>query len=376
MLPYIIVLIISVFLSSSADKRFKNKRKKSGIFYLVLLILLLSLFAGLRTTDLGYDTSKYIMRTYKLLESGKSLSYLLDNYVVMEKGYLVYMSFLYNIWNNINFILTMLNLPVNIFFVIFMYHNKEKVSMKMMTIIYYCTLYALSFNVIRQSISLSIFLLILVLLDKKKYFLSILLFIVGFMFHKSMIFALFALLIMLVSNSNKLSQKSKSILLSVTTLTSVFFLMFYENIISISYSLGLIGKRYLNYLEFGEYSTGINIEYSLLFLKLSIIIILILYKRLKSVSHNIKNENKKWETMLFIDLFITFLSFKLKNTDRISWYLYYPAIFLLAPQLGKVFRIDDDNRIGNIIVISVFIIYLLEKLLLNQYGICPYRWVL
>ena len=376
MVPYIIVLVISILLSSIAEKSFKNKKKFSGIFSLILLILILSLFAGLRTTDLGYDTSKYIMRTYRLLESGKNLSYLLDNYVVMEKGYLVYMSLLYNIWNNINFILTMLNLPVNVFFVIFMNHHRKKTSMIMMIIIYYCTLYALSFNVVRQSISMSIFLLILVLLDKKKYFLSFFFFIIGFLFHESMLFAIFALIIIFISNNNKISQKSKTFIFCASTLASIFFLIFYENIISFSYSFGIIGKRYMNYLEFGKHRTYINIEYSLLFLKSSIVIILVLYGRLKNISQEIKNENRKWNTMLIIDLIITFLSFRLKNTDRITWYLYYPAVFLLAPQLGNVFRKNATKHIGDIIVASVFILYLAEKLLLNQYGICPYRWVL
>lgn len=379
MIPYILVLIFSIIISSFAEKNFKVGNKKRGIIYLIFLVILLSLFAGLRTTDLGFDTGKYVMTTYRLLNSGKTLSYLLNNYTSMEKGFLIYMYSLYNINPDINFILIFLNVPVNLCFVIFMYHYKDKVSMMLMTIVYYCTLYAFSFNIVRQSIALSIFLLVLVFLDKKNYFISILLFLLGTLFHSSMILAFLTIFIILLSDNKKLKSSNKTIILLLLVALTLFFLIFYDKIIMLAYHIGLIGSRYLNYLNENskDYRSSIDIEYSLLFLKLSIIIFYMIYNNLKTIPSKIKDENKKWVTMLFIDLIVSILSFKLRNTDRISWYMYYPAVFLLAPQLGCIIvKSKRGINVGNIIVMMVFILYLLEKLITNQYGICPYTWVL
>ena len=338
---------------------------------------MLSLFAGLRTVDLGYDTKLYVLNTYNFVSSGMNLGKIFSIYG-MEKGFVAYSYFIYHINPNFNFLLFALNIPVNIIFVIFMYHFKDNKSIPLLTTIYYCTLYAFSFNIIRQSISLSMFLLMLIFVDKGKKIPALTSFIIGFLFHSSMIFSIIALFIMWFSNNNKISRKYKIVSFLFIIISMIIMLISYENIINLAYNIGIISQRYLDYLNTSSsnYRTTIDIEYSLLFLKTAILTLAFLYYKGKNIETIEKQKEQKWFVMLIIDYIITLLSFKLANTDRISWYLYYPAIFMFTPKLEKIFKKDKLNRsVGKIIIAGIFIIYLLEKLITNQYHICPYRWI-
>lgn len=162
-------------------------------------------------------------------------------------------------------------------------------------------------------------------------------------------------------------------------MTIVLGLMFYETVISTLANMGIIGSRYAYYINSNsrDYKESIDIEWSMLILKTFILGLSIMYFNNKKIDPKEKEKNSKWFIMLIMDYLITFLSFKLSNTDRISWYMYYPALFSFFPQTINVFKNNKTNRIvGNIVISGIFFAYILEKFITNQYHIVPYTWIL
>ncbi len=379
MLPYLLIIFLTTILTYFAEKKFKINKFKTGLFLIIIASLLYSIFAGLRTVELGYDTKLYLLRIYNNINNlniSQFIKYLPNEN--LEKGFTIYIYLLTRIQHNINFVMFGAQLIVTICFFIFSYHYKNKVSMTIMTFIYGCTLYLFTFNIIRQSISLGFVLLMIISLDKKKKASSIFFFIIALSFHNSTVFALIIPLFNFINEKSKMSNKTKFVLYFLGIIATFLTVFFYSQIIKSLYNLGILSYRYFDYINESNtnYRSTIDIEYSLLFMKIMIILIGLLYFKAKHISTEEKNENKKWFIMLIFDLIITFLSFKLANTDRLSWYIYYPALFIFSPRLVNCFKNDKYNKtMANIIICSVFLVYCLEKLITNQYHICPYKWI-
>lgn len=374
MLPYIITFIISTLLAYVSERKFKNERKKTGVLFLILAVIPLVFLAWVREPTLGYDMKLYGIRVFDL---AKSLNYskfkVYVSNATMESGYLWLIFFLCKIKPDINFMMLGLQLINTIAFCIIAYNYRNKCSITLAMILYETTWYLFTYNIFRQSIALSICLIMIVLLEKKKYIISIVLLIIGTYFHDSMIFAIMAVLVMWIMSSNKIALKNKILLCFFITIFATFVLAFYNNIITLAYNVGIISQKYVGKLSNSEFRSTIDIEYSLLFLKTVSLALGIGYLYSKSVPSEEKNENLKWFTMLVIDYVVTFLSFKIRNTDRITWYLYYPALFIFVPQTIKIFKKDKLNiTLAYCLIGSAYILYFLEKMITNQYNICPY----
>lgn len=381
MLPYFITFALCCIMTYFAEiNEEKNKRKKAK-FLLGLSIVPLLFTAGLRVADLGHDMNLYGIATFRSASMRGFFEVIpfLKNTYNLEKGFFIYVFLLTRIFNNINFMMFGLQLIVSICFIVFCYYYRKKTSMTMMMFIYCCTLYAFSYNILRQSIALGLFLIAILFYDKKKKLLSLLTLLLASTFHTSIVFSLVAFMVIYLCDNKKIRFKYKIILIIFTIFLTLFGLLFYQRMIDVAYKLGIIGSRFVSYgyETSSNFRDKINIEYSLLGLKTYCMFLTFLYFSCKSIPKNEKQENIKWLVMLIIDYIITFLSFKLANTDRISWYLYYPATFIFLPQTVKIFKNDPRNQLlGNIVVGIIFFIYIIEKFVTNQYAICPYRWIL
>ena len=374
MIPYIITFGISTLFAYISEFNFRRKKNRYGCIYLLIAVIPLLLLAWARNPSLGYDMELYGIKVFenvKGLNISKIKTYI-DNSII-ESGYLWIVYILSRIKPDINFMMIGLQLINTFAFVCLAYKYREKCSITLMMIMYETTWYLFTYNILRQSISLAICLFMILCFENKKYIMTIALFILGTYFHDSMIFSIISVMILIIMSSKNKSLKNKIIFCVLITILSILVLIFYNNIINICSDIGLIGEKYVDKLSNGEFRTKIDIEYSLLFLKTATILLGILYFASKAVSKEEKNNNLKWFTMLIIDFIVTFLSFKIRNTDRITWYLYYPALFIFVPQTIKIFKKNKVNRVlAYSCISSVFILYFLEKMITNQYNICPY----
>lgn len=378
MIPYIVTMLISTILAFCAEISNKKNNKKLCIFFIIAAIIPLAGLAGLRTTDLGWDTEKYAVRIFNIADSlslGKYINYILSSGT--EKGFLIVVYLLDKIYGNINFVLFGLQLFVSICFAILAYYYRDKSSITMMFFIYECTLYVVTYNTLRQSLAIGLIFIIIVLMEKKYYKSAFVLFVINLFFHDSAIFSVLVPIIMLISENKRLNPKTKKILFITLVFIFIGFAVSYQSLITILHNYGFISDRYLGYLSDEKYAVeNLDIQSTTVAFKTSIILLGGLYFYINK-NRNEKAENYKWYTMLIIDYVMMFVSFKIVNIFRVTYYLYYPALFIFIPQCKKVFKNDKFNQAFSVVLIlSIFGVFYLNKLLTNYYDLYPYKWIL
>lgn len=378
---YLLSGVISVFLAYISNNYLKKGQKKRGIIFLVIAFLLLSIIAGLRTTTLGYDTEKYGIQTFNAASNSNFNNYL--NYMKnssREKGFLMIVFILDKIFDNINFVLFGVNFILGISMFLFAYYYREKSNIIVIMLLYICTLYPQSYNVLRQCLSLAFCFIFIILLDKKKYILATIVMILGLTFHNSAFMMLTIPIISWVCDTNKLNKQMKIGMITLSIGLIVIMLLIYPIAITKLYEFGIIGERYLHYLDenSSDHYSSINISYPILIEKTVVIFIALVYYCNNHISAKEKKDNLKWFFMLCIDYIFMFLTFNLRNTSRIAWYYYYPALFIFIPQTVKIFKKDKFNQIcGYTLICTLFIVeYLVQMFIRNVHGIYPYNWIL
>ncbi len=373
MITYLIMFGIIVVLSYWLSRTIVSGSKKASKIIMVSIFALLTIFGGLRSIDLGYDAKMYIANTYRILENDKSLTSIFT-YYGLEKGYVILMYIAHEITPDYWLGLLLLNALANIGPLYFIYKNREKASVFVAIPIFYCTLYLFSFNIMRQCVALSFFLIAISLIRERKCLAPVILLIIGYLFHRSIVFGVLLLIYVKIYRSRKLTSSSKaliSILLLTATLIAVIF---YEWLISALGQAGIINDRYASYTNEGSSTklVSYNIEYSLLYLKAITIAICYVIQHSKKINAKDKNMNAPYQKSLSVDLVVSFLSFSLANTDRLTWYVYYPTLLLVAPQISVAFS-KKSAFSAQVLVILLIMLYMCEKLITNQYNIIPYR---
>lgn len=378
MAPYLITFAISTVLIYIAELNLKKGLKSNGKIFLLLAILPITILAGLRTTDLGWDTEKYATQIFEVTENSNLSSYI--GYMkdsTIEKGFLMTMFILDKIWGNINFVLFGLQFLVSLSVIIFAYHYKDKCSIMMTFFIYECTLYVVSYSTLRQCLAIAMSFFIIILVEKKKYIWAGILFGLNLFFHNSVIFSISVPIIILIHQSQKISQKRKIRLYFIILAIFIGLLLNYESIMYFLYGIGILSYRYIWYLNSQFVAEELAISFSTLFLKIPTILFGILYFINKEIPKEEKMENLKWFIMLCIDFIFMLLSFKITNIHRVSYYFYYPAIFVFVPQYRKILKKDKFSQfVGCAVILSFFAIFFLTKLLNNYYHMYPYTSIL
>lgn len=380
MWPYFLVFFVVTAISAIAEKNIEKNKNKLGIILLIFSAVILAVFAGLRTVDLGYDTKMYGVNAFNIANKLNFSQYL--NYVHasgMEDGFLLYLYAFNFIWNNINFVLFGLQFIVSISFIVFAYNYRKNCSISLSMLIYCCTLYAFSFNILRQSIAVAFGLFMVIAIEKNKKFLTVLCIILGGLFHNSAVLMIIVPIIILFNDSKKFKASNKKALNFFLILGLLVAIGIYPIIVKQAVNLGFISGKYLHYIDADStaYRSTINIEWSQLITKTFTLLLCIFYYLNINIPKEEKDKNLKWLIMLIMDYAVLFVSFKSANTDRISWYVYYPALYAFVPQTIKIFENDKLNRVcGYVIIGGIFVAYIFEKLYTNQYNINPYKWVL
>lgn len=375
MIPYILCFLITTLFAYGAEKCFRNKNNKIGILCLIIVITILSVFAGLRSPDLGFDTQYYVTPLIKRINAiNFNYSKLIDT-TNLELGYVTYGFILLKIFNNINFLEFGLNLIVNIFVIVYAYSKREQVSLSRFILVYELTLYIMSFNIVRQCISTAIVIFSMKFLEKKKYFTTAFLFIIAFLFHNSAFIAIITYVLFVILQSKKIRKKDKSIISILVFLMICFGCMFYDKIIVSLYQASIIPYKYYNYLNLEQYNVQkLNFKFVDILIKVIWLGLGAKFFSIKSVSDDEKNELRPYYLFLLIDFVLTILSAKITNITRISYYFYYLSICMLLPNYVKIFKNNKLNQtIGWYFIVLILIIFLIWKLpVSNAYNIYPY----
>jgi len=170
MLPYVIVFFISTSISYVSELCFKKEKNKLGLLILILAMIPLVVLATVREPSLGYDMELYGKRTFNLASKLSYISY--KNYAAnsyTETGFLWIVYCLIQIKPDINFMMFGLQMINTIAFVIFAYSQRKKCSVTLINLLYETTWYLMTFNIMKQSITLALVLIMILLFEKKKY---------------------------------------------------------------------------------------------------------------------------------------------------------------------------------------------------------------
>ena len=372
MITYI-VLFILVLLFGKVLEKYKNDKLVSFILATVL-ILILSLVAGIRSINLGYDASKYVRSTFFRINYFDTYQEFMANTTV-ESGFSTFSYLICMISPNVNFMMFCYSLVTSIFVFLFLYNEKDKISLSKGLIIYYLTLYLVSFNIIRQSISVAMVLYSFSMLRKNKKIVPILVLLVAMTFHNSTIFALPIYVIYFgykFMDKKKISWKKK-IYITGAILGLLFILgWFYEPIVLFFYNIGLISQKYVSYLTRFEDTVDLNLGNLLI----RIVWLFLGYKYLKTkrITDDTKKDMFVFYVFLLIDFIISIISIKIYPLNRVGYCYYYIGIFNLLPQIHNIYKknIRGKQILDGVIYFVLIFNFIWRTVLVNSYAVYPY----
>ena len=367
MITYIVLFVFVLFLSRVIEK---NKNNKFGYIFATIFIIVLSTVAGVRSIEMGWDAQKYVISTFFRLNyfNGELRPFL--NATTVEIGFSVYSFILYKLCSDINFLMFGYSFLTTLLVTMFAFREKDNIPISKVLIVYYFTLYLISFNIIRQSISTLIILLSVSFYKDKKIISAFLLYIVAILFHNSAVLAipiyvLFSILKNGDSNSAKI-KKGLFVVICVLIICSI-----YEKLALSLYQAGIISQKYYSYM----------IEYDRIDYNLSNILInaywLVFGLLFLKVGTNTKRFNNLIFSvvMLFISLVINIISIKIHPIYRIGYYYYYVGMFNLVPVFSTYVKKDSTNyKLGNYVVyVALILMFLWMTILGNGHNIYPYH---
>ena len=375
MVVYLVVFFLTNIIALIGEKELK-KNKKIGILLLILSVLPIAILGGLRVPELGWDVKKYGISMFNNVK-GLNINGLI-NYIKIrghEEGFVILVFLLSKLRSNLNFVLFGLQLISIYSALYYLFVNREKGSIVFGLVLYECVLYPITYSTLRQCVSLALTLIMCIKFIDKKYIQAILLFIISLFFHDSAFVAIFLFFIMAFNDSNKISSKNKVIINVILFLSLVFSTLYYEEIIKFLWNLKIIPDKYYLYINSKYNIDSLKIRWPFIILKIFNIFLGWLYFKNKSIDIKEKQENKKWFLMLLIDFVISILSIKLLNIHRITYYLFFPALFAFIPQTMKIFGKEKNNvALAYIFVCLVYLLYFITSL--GYYSIYPYRGII
>lgn len=332
MIIYILTFVIAIIFSYIAECNQNNKK----IYYVCIgvIVLLLSVVAGVRDIGVGTDTLTYSESYFILGSSCKSLKDVLcyDGNSI-DKAYLLlnYLGSLFsnNVW--IALFLTEFVISAVIFMGASLYFKRTK-GLTLFTFFYLFIFYNQSLNYMRQMCAVSFVFVAFYFFIKKKWIIAVLLSVISYYFHSSGILGLFIPIFYYICQLE--NKKLRNLYLCIAF---IFSIVLYSNFY---YYLGLIGNSSLIsdvYVDrYGNSSTYIGM---VKFPKTDLLIMSFIYIFYYiSLKQNLVNKNiclfgfVIHTFYIIIYMFSTFVVF----LYRMSLYFYIIDIILLVMILTSV----------------------------------------
>ncbi len=367
---YIVVFTISLLVLKLS---LESKKKIAKRLLLFMSIALPCFLAAIRSTKIGgIDMHTYILPLYKIAVNSNSLFtylfnniynlndylYLVLNYVV-AKGFNSFQFFLF-ISEVITIIPIYMSLKMNC-------QNKNQIVFGMF--IFYMLMYNASYNMIRQSMSLSFSILAITYLNKgssKKFFINVA---VASLLHWSAIVVTVAYFINKFINSEKLSNKNKYILkLGILTFL-ILMIFFIPKALPLLKYVGVSAEKVNFYLiMFSSKGMGsFPITYTIYYA--AILIIMFLYKKYYK---KIDKEYEFYQFLLIIGIVILQYNIYIQFAFRLSYYFIYPAIFNEIPKCYHLGKNEKITKFDILIAIAFAAYWMYWVLIVNYDGTIPY----
>ena len=317
-LLYLGVLCLSLIFAFLATHEVHSRNKIINI-WVILLIALLVIFAGIRGESVGVDVAHYIVRHIEPIREGafssvdqpigfKSLVWLV--YQFTDQTWVVFLSF---------------SLITNALIVLRLWDFRDKSSFSMMIFWYYCFYYIVSFNIFRQFIAVAIIFYFTRFLESKNYKIYILAVALAITFHSTAILGFVPLFIDIYLSDEKIKERKLrkyfTLAMPIIIIAAVVFVYYFYDYDHYMYLL----NRSTN-----QANIGISIPVKLV---LGIAMYRIINREIRHYpDEKVKvkeNELKKITANYTLGLIIALMSFIASEAERFSfYYMQYETVFV------------------------------------------------
>lgn len=252
MLPYLFVFFFSIlftFLAQVVEKRNNGK----ALFYVfsAVAVLLPALLAGFRDSGVGTDTKIYVDNVWSQIRRVRDFSDFLHKY---GAGHFKDIEFIYLLLNyvaswfgrSVGLIYFLANFVVVLLIYITAYQNRNRVAMWLVMFIFLFGYYNQSLNLVRQTIALAIGVYSFQYLENKKWIKFIIALIFIRLAHNTGIFYLGFAGAYWIAVRN---YRSKSLVLILTLLSSIFLFIYFDIIIGFLVVSGILPVKFLYYMS-------------------------------------------------------------------------------------------------------------------------------
>ncbi|MFC4696690.1 EpsG family protein [Enterococcus aquimarinus] len=321
-MPYIIVFFLSSSLMYFSNSRIlNNKYKNSHIWFVILSILIVSIFAGVRNDTIGTDMKVY--GNYVFLDSIKYSDFY--SYYTSTVGWFKVEPF----YMFINFIASRISTsPVFFYFFLSVLINtlmymsiinfniKNHINVAMSWISYLLIYYGYTFNLLRQSLAIAFLFIGFSYLYNEKYKISSVFIVIASLTHYSSLVA--SLLIIFSYFLLKFVKNKKLVIYSIIILSTISFIAI-NPILKMLITSNLLSEKYLMYIN---NSGGLGFSWKSIILKVPVIFVFIYAYRYSNINDSKNNDDYFFFLFIFILDFIIYQLRMINVTfSRMSLYL-------------------------------------------------------
>lgn len=335
MFPYLLCFCLTGLFSKVNEEYIRRDRKTAIFITAVIVILIPAIFAGVRDYTIGTDTNSYIRPMFERIHETVSLSDYLNlaqnnkTLQSLDIGYNFFNFLISRISSSPHFFMFCAAAFIGIFTYISLYLLRNTCSIFAGEMIFLLTQYNASFNMVRQSMAMSMCLLAAALLTKKvsyKYIKFAIVVVLAMQFHSSAIIAFAYLIPYWLFEKNDLD-------LTLFFKIALFIILVTAVVAGISYvtrffvNIGVLGSKYSDYFDAG---LSITTRYSMIGKIIYVFPIIYLF-----IGSYLLSEHKRFflaigfmDVMLFM---LTDFSFYLYRIS--SYFLFYRVISLSSYEL-------------------------------------------
>lgn len=373
MVEYLVVFAVALFATFQASKK---KNKVSIVLWSSLAILSPSILAGLRDSGVGWDTEVYAnysydnMTFYGILRFNDFLKYLFSGEWGGEWIYtfLTYLSVRYG--GSINSFYFILNLFVCLLTYLAIYDHRRKASMTLMMFIFLFTFYNISLNIMRQCIALSLALYSYKYYENANWIKLFICVVLVFFSHGSGLFYMLVLFCIWVQCHFKMSAIKVNLLFLIIPFSFTFF----DTILQILVSIGVMPMKYQELYSTSVSSGGLMMTHIVIAASLYMLLMfgLLLDNYGKSYTIKVAVNNQFLYTSFLLSMIVSLWAF------RISYYFYYFNIILIPMAINDA----KKNGVRHVALVKYGVIFLillewfLTIIISNENSTYPYKSII
>lgn len=348
---YILMLILVSICAYFAER---SKSKWQGLIFVSIIIMIMTLIAGIRDYEIGRDTDIYYNSTY--------LRILYDN-IDSAHGAILYSYLFYLIiilGGNYSVVLFTIALASYSLIVSRLWTLRVFCSFSRMIFAFFCLWYPLSLNVTRQFFALSIIFYATKFLENKQYIKYSLFVIITTFIHTISILGLALIpIVILVDNVDK--QK----LINKKTIGYIMMLILFFSVVAYYVYEYYPIDHYL-YLLKNQARTKLG-----LMQPLKLLLFILIWHFCKKIKSEYSTRIKIFNIFAIIGILISFLDYFYENASRVAWFF---LIFEIV-SYGLKFNKNIVHRSLIMLLMLLYIYTFCVELYINGNQILPYHTV-